>query len=106
MIDMEKKRMRQLRSALRRAWMYYAQNRRDAADGARVNPKQWRCSACEHLFKRSEIRIDHIEPAGSLKTWDDLLPFVKRLFFNKCQPLCEPCHAVKTKKEGDERRKK
>lgn len=106
MIDLEKKRFRSLRSALRKAWLYYGQNRRDAADGARVNAKQWRCAKCEKLFQRGELEIDHIEPAGSLKTWDDLLPFVKRLFLGKCEPLCESDHAEKTKKEGIERRKK
>ncbi len=105
MIDQTKKRFRSLRSALRKAWMYYGQNRRDAADAAKVGDR-WKCAACGELFRRGDIEIDHTEPAGSLKTWDDLLPFVKRLFLNKCTALCEKCHAAKTKNEAAERRKK
>jgi len=103
-IDLAKKRMRGLRAALRKAWMWYGQNRRDAADGARVNAHEWRCAACQKTFKRGDIEIDHPEPAGSLQTWDDLLPFVKRLFLQKCVALCEGCHQKKTNAENDERR--
>lgn len=101
-IDKEKKRMRQLRSGLRRLWLYYGQNRRDTITALGTTPA---CALCKQHFKRAELAIDHIEPAGSLKTWADFLGFVKRLFFNPCQALCEQCHAAKTKRENAERRK-
>lgn len=104
MIDPIKKRFRGLRSGLRKNWMYYGQNRRDAADAAKEGDR-WKCGSCGGLFRRGEIEIDHTEPAGSLKTWDDLLPFVKRLFLNPCLALCEACHQQKTNAEAKARKK-
>ena len=49
-----------------------------------------------------EISVDHIVPAGSLKTYDDLPGFVERLFCEEdnLQILCKDnCHQAKTNKE-------
>lgn len=67
----------------------------------------FQCYKCDQLFKRTEIKIDHIEPVGPTPrskyappgyTWD---AFIDRLF---CAPenlacICETCHAEKTKAE-------
>lgn len=51
---------------------------------------------------RKEVQIDHIEPAGSLKGFDDLPGFVERLFceVDGLQVLCKDgCHNKKTHKK-------
>lgn len=62
---------------------------------------EYKCAECTHYFKATEINIDHIVPAGSLKTYSDLPGFVERLFCeaNGLQVMCEDCHNKKTAKE-------
>lgn len=52
------------------------------------------CSACEGWFKATEVQVDHIEPVGSLLSWDDVAGFAKRLFVEKegLRVLCQKCH--------------
>jgi 5-methylcytosine-specific restriction endonuclease McrA len=56
------------------------------------------CSACSGWFPRKQVEVDHIVPAGSLRSFEDIPGFVQRLF---CEAdglvvLCEQCHQVKT----------
>ena len=48
--------------------------------------------------KRSNICVDHIDPIGSIKSWDT---FIERLFTgpDNLQLLCKACHNKKTKDE-------
>jgi len=62
---------------------------------------EYQCSMCKKWFPNSQVEVDHIEGAGSLKDYDDLPGFVSRLY---CEPdnlqvLCKPCHAKKTNSE-------
>lgn len=61
----------------------------------------YRCAECGDLFRSSEVQVDHIEPAGTLKTYSDLPKFVERMFceIDGFQTLCKSCHAVKTNSE-------
>lgn len=61
----------------------------------------YKCASCSSLFKQSEVQVDHIKPAGSLKSFDDLPSFVERLFcgVEGLQVLCSLCHDIKTKQE-------
>ena len=47
------------------------------------------------------ISVDHIIPAGSLRSAEDLKGFVERLFveIDGLQCLCDDCHSVKTQNE-------
>lgn len=56
------------------------------------------CNMCNDYFKSSEVAVDHILPAGSLKSQSDLHSFLLRLFCNKegLQVLCDECHDRKT----------
>ncbi len=56
------------------------------------------CNVCNEYFKSSEVAVDHVLPAGSLKSQPDLHPFLLRLFCNKegLQVLCNECHDRKT----------
>lgn len=61
----------------------------------------YQCNICKDWFKGTEVQVDHITPAGSLKCYDDLPQFVSNLFCEQdnLQVVCSPCHDVKTKRE-------
>ena len=63
--------------------------------------KMYACSECKQLFKQKEVQVDHINPAGTLKSFKDLETFVENLFVGIAglQVMCKPCHEIKTNKE-------
>ena len=66
-----------------------------------VNKRQkweFKCAECTKYFKATEVNVDHIVPAGTLKTYSDLPGFVERLFceVEGLQVLCAKCHDIKT----------
>jgi 5-methylcytosine-specific restriction endonuclease McrA len=97
-----------IRSALRRAWTKYPV-RYQVMDKARKpytgkdKRTKWVyvCAACQKTFKSTEVNVDHIKPAGTLRTYSDLPDFVKNLFCeaDNLQVLCKTCHDKKTKEE-------
>jgi 5-methylcytosine-specific restriction endonuclease McrA len=62
---------------------------------------EYQCNVCSKWFPEKKINIDHIIPAGSLRSAQDLPGFVERLFceVDNLQCMCEACHNVKTQKE-------
>jgi 5-methylcytosine-specific restriction endonuclease McrA len=62
---------------------------------------EYQCNHCNQWFKTKDIQVDHIVPAGSLKTFEDLPRFVETLFCERgnLQVLCTECHNVKTQEE-------
>ena len=97
-----------IRSALRRAWTkypvrYQVMNKvRQPYTGADKRTKWvYPCAHCSLLFKATEINVDHIKPAGSLKCYEDLPKFISTLFCEEdnLQVLCKQCHDIKTKQE-------
>jgi len=55
------------------------------------------CDECKSLVDK--VEIDHIEPAGSLRSYADLPAFCERLFvedISKLRALCAPCHSKVT----------
>lgn len=97
-----------IRSALRRAWTRYPV-RYQAMDKAKQpytgkdKRTKWvyKCKQCKELFKSTEVQVDHIKPAGTLKDYKDLPSFVQNLFCeaDNLQVLCKECHKEKTLKE-------
>lgn len=61
--------------------------------------QHYRCAACQEEFTQKDIEIDHINPIGREKTWDQ---FIDGLFCeaDNLQAICKPCHKVKTKEEN------
>lgn len=47
------------------------------------------------------MQVDHIEPIGRDKTWDE---FINGLYceIDNLQAVCVPCHKIKSKKETNE----
>ncbi len=98
-----------IRSALRLASSKYPVKFQVKADARRNKPKgaegrhhyEFQCKECDGWFPDKEISVDHIQPAGSLKKYDDLPGFVERLFCeaDNLQVLCNECHNVKTQAE-------
>ncbi len=96
-----------IRSSLRNAFRYWkpgiiALNKASRKyQGANKRAKtEYQCSSCKEWFLRKDIEIDHITPCGSLKTYDDIVPFIKNLTqedSNLYQILCsKSCHLSKT----------
>ena len=97
-----------IRSALRRAWTKYPV-RYQVMDKAKQPYKgkdkrtKWvyQCNSCRGTFKSTEVNVDHITPAGTLRDYSDLPQFVKNLFCeaDNLQVLCKKCHDTKTKED-------
>ena len=61
----------------------------------------YQCAHCKDWFKDKEIQVDHIIPVGTLRCYDDLVGFLKRLTPEEgFQVLCKECHAKKTLAEN------
>lgn len=62
---------------------------------------EYQCNICKGWYKYEQIQVDHIEPCGELRTYDDLPAFVEKLFVevNGLQCACNNCHSLKTKDE-------
>jgi len=101
-----------IRSTLRRKTMYWKpiteckMNARRVYKGLNKRQKyEYQCNECKNWFKGDEVAVDHICPAGSLNSAQDLPGFVERLFVEveKLQCLCNHCHNTKTQKEKNEK---
>lgn len=101
-----------IRSALRqksRRWAPIYQCLQDARRPNKSKNKrlkwEYQCSGCKRWKPNTEVSVDHITPAGSLNSFEDLPGFVQRLFCesNGLQVLCDTCH---DKKSANERNNK
>ena len=100
-----------IRSALRRRTMFWKPIlkakllARRKYEGPNKRQKfEYQCNECKGWFKDSEIAVDHILPAGTLKAYPDLPGFVERLFceVDGLQCLCNKCHDRKTNREREQ----
>lgn len=99
-----------IRSALRSAAMRYPPKFDALAAAKRTKPQgkagkhrfEYQCAYCLDWFEMKDVAVDHIVPAGSLKSFNDIASFAERLY---CEPdglqvLCKsPCHQDKTNAE-------
>lgn len=75
--------------------------RRKSKSSNKLLKWEFRCSACRGWFPRKRVQVDHIESCGTLKTFEDLPDFVRRLFceVEGLRILCKDCHEKRTKEE-------
>ena len=94
-----------IRSALRSAFQRWGPKHQCKLN-AKVGYNQYECAECHEVFGSKDTQVDHITPAGSLKTYSDLPGFVERMFceVEGFQLLCKPCHQVKTNQEREDRK--
>ena len=95
-----------IRSTLRNGFRYYKPmmqalelaSRPSQSSNKRLK-KEYQCAVCKRWFKRSMVQIDHIEECGSLNSYEDVVPFIKRLTkenVSDYQILCKKHHKEKT----------
>lgn len=95
-----------VRSALRSKWLRWPP-RAEAINRARrvykgpnkLQKYEVQCAMCKEWFKQKEIEVDHFpHDAGSIRSSDDIGPFVNRLYceVDNLRVLCKPCHKVHT----------
>lgn len=98
-----------IRSALRNAFRYWKpmmialkSAERPYVGENKRQKKEYQCNMCKQWFKRTDVQIDHIVPCGSLRSYDDIVPFIKNLTKENpsdYQVLCKKDHLEKTKNE-------
>lgn len=99
-----------LRSALRQAWSRYPpryEALKRSETGRKINKKTGKlarhhlCAKCKKEFVTKDVQVDHKIDAGTLKTFEDVEGFVRRLFcsVDDLDVLCKKCHSNKTHKK-------
>lgn len=97
-----------LRSILRSGYNKYPPkwavlNEAKRAYTGNLKQQKWEylCNGCGKYHKAKDVSVDHIIPAGSLTSYEDLVPFVQNLFCSadNLQVLCKSCHSAKTLEE-------
>ena len=66
--------------------------------------KHYQCASCGGEFTSTNVQVDHIIPIGSCDTWDEVIANMFCTVEN-LQVLCITCHAAKTKKERQQKKK-
>lgn len=100
-----------IRGLLRRGFTRYPVKHQVKKASARIKKGtkryEYQCAACRDWFPNSQVEVDHIHPAGSLRCADDLPGFVTRLYCEEdnLQTLCSTCHQSKTNEERARRKK-
>jgi len=100
----------QIRSHLRNAFRYWkpiTQCKLDARRPSQSENKrlkwEFQCNKCKEWHPSKNVQVDHRIPCGSLKCYDDVVPFIKRLTAEEgYELLCKDCHQKKTNKERED----
>ena len=103
-----------IRSALRKAFQYWKpmqialdQASRKYEGPNKLQKKEYQCAHCSGWFKRTEVQIDHIIECGSLRSFEDIEGFLRRLTPEDPAAfdiLCKPCHLAKTKEDKQKKK--
>lgn len=57
------------------------------------------CNMCKGWFPRKEVEKDHIEPCGTIRSFEDIGIVAKKMFIEideGWQCLCKTCHKART----------
>lgn len=112
--ETESEHMSKIRSAIRNASKFWKpalkaleKAHRPYTGNSKRIKHEYMCAMCKKWYQRSHVEINHIEPCGSLKCYEDVPAFLYNLF---CEDvggyniLCGVCH-LQTTKEQKERSK-
>ena len=95
-----------IRSMLRQGWSRYpvkfqAKKAVERTVTGKRHRFEYRCAHCSGWFMGKHTQVDHIIPAGTLRCFEDIGEFCRRLFceLDNLQVLCKPCHTTKTNEE-------
>lgn len=100
----------QLRSSIRRVWMW-SELRRNALARARVERGKYKCEHCGNIGGPKEVDVNHkiqVTPKNGLNTGLDWGEFIHRLLFcglENIEVLCKTCHYIVSQKEQEIRKK-
>jgi hypothetical protein len=104
-----------IRSMLRRMSMWMPaireaklRARRKYRGPRKLQQWEYQCAHCHGWFAEKDVHVDHTVPAGSLRSFDDLGPYCRRLLMcgaDGLEILCKPHHQEKTNRERAERAK-
>lgn len=106
----EAKKWGYIRSKLRAAWLRWpprfavlAAAKRAYKGDKKQQKWEFKCAICGLYHPAKEIEVDHIEPAGTLRSYEDLAGFVERLLVgvDKLRCLCKSCHRLITKQQKE-----
>jgi hypothetical protein len=109
--ETQAKHMGNIRGVLRRMTRFWkpkkmaleAVSKRTIVNG--VKATRYMCKHCTQWFSLKSVEVNHIIPAGTLKSYTDLPAFCEKLFvedINLLEVLCKECHARVTKKQREE----
>lgn len=103
-----------IRSALRRAFMYWKPMTlaleaasRPSQNKNKLVKKEYQCAECLSWKPRNGVHMEHKIPCGSLRTYEDIVPFIIRLTSENVedyQVLCKTCHIKKSTEEKRQRK--
>lgn len=84
-------------------WKVLATAKRNSESTNKRLKYEYLCNHCGLYYPSANVSVDHIIPAGSLKSYDDLADFVRKLFVGEegLQVLCDGCHQAKTNREKE-----
>jgi len=88
-------------------WNILAKAKRAYEGEGKQQKWEYLCAVCKQHHKQKDISVDHIEPCGSLNSFEDLPGFVERLFVHEegLRVLCNDCHKVVTAAQRVEKTK-
>jgi hypothetical protein len=98
-----------IRSALRRASQFWkpkiialnAKGREYTGTNKRIK-REYQCDTCSKWFVRAKIEVNHKVECGSLRSFEDIPDFCRRLFVEDLggwEVLCLTCHQLETNKQ-------
>ncbi len=84
-------------STLRRLWLF-SEERHQCLRQTRIERGKYRCSRCQDIFKMKELQVNHKNPMGRWKSWDE---YITKLFCEaiELEAVCVPCHKIITKEQ-------
>jgi hypothetical protein len=108
--ETESKHMSNIRGMLRRMTRFWKPKQLALKAASKIvisggkKSLRYKCKNCSEWYGAKSVEVNHIIPAGSLKSYADLPAFCEKLFvedINLLEVLCKDCHAKITKEQRE-----